>query len=377
MSTPQELTGKIKRKALELGFSKVGVTTADDFTGYIEEICSREDYEPWQNGPRGFLAKGAQPKSYYPEGKSIICAVYGFGGYRFPEELTPYIGRAYLSRAYVPEEHSLCGIRVKELRRFIEELGIFIYDGKFAFPARMACARAGLITYGKNNFAYTVEDGSFVILYTFLVDTELVYDEPTISRPCPPDCRLCIEACPTHAIVAPGRLHPQSCVLYNNIRKDQVPEEIREMLGTRIHGCDACQTVCPRNRKVLENARRKDRFLETIKEEFDLERVLLLDSEYYENVLYPIMYNYIRDLNLFRRNAAIALGNTGDVRHVKALKTALDTAEDPMVREAVIWALEKIGGAEAKEALVSCRQKEHSEEMRTAIDKALENMAVS
>lgn len=350
MPTPQELTRKIKRKALELGFSKVGVTTADDFTDYAEEICSREDYEPWQNGPRGYLAKGAQPKNYYPEGKSIICTVYGFGDYAFPDTLTPYIGRAYLSRAYVPEEHSLAGVRVKEFRRFLTELGISQYEGKVEFSARMACARAGLITYGKNNFAYTVEDGFFVILYTFLVDTELVYDEPTINRSCPPDCRLCMDACPTNAIIAPGRLHPQSCVLYNNIRKDQVPEEIREMLGTRIHGCDACQTVCPRNRKVLENARRKDRFLETIKEEFDLEKVLLLDSEYYENVLYPIMYNYIRDLNLFRRNAAIALGNTGDARHVSALTTALDTVDDPMVCEAVIWALEKIGGFDAKSA---------------------------
>ncbi len=338
----KKLTDKIKMKALELGFSSVGITTADDFTDYEAEIRSREDYKLWSEGPRGsYLAEGSKPHSYYPQGKSIICTTYGFGDIDYPEELTQYIGRAYLSRSYVPEPNSICGIRVKEFERYLHSLGIDIYKGKYSFPERLACARAGLVTYGKNNFAYTKEHGSFIILNTFLVDTELIYDTPTIQNLCPPDCHLCMDACPTHAILRPGRLHPQNCILNNNVSKEIPGEEIRAQLGTHIHGCDLCQVACPRNRKILKNASRKDKLAEVLKEKFDLEKLLILDEEYYQDVIYPIMYNYIRDMDIFRRNAAIALGNTGNPKYLPALEKAA-LSDNQQVREAALWAIQRI-----------------------------------
>ncbi|MDT8902839.1 epoxyqueuosine reductase [Anaeroselena agilis] len=178
-------------------------------------------------------------------------------------------------------------------------------------------------------------------MYTFLVDTELEYDEPTVTRKCPPDCRQCMDACPTQAIAQAGRLLPMKCVLMNNMRSTVIPDELRAGIDTRIHGCDACQLACPRNRKVLAKAARKEPYLEELKKDFDLERILLLDEDYYRAVVYPIMYNYIRDLDVFRRNAAIALGNTGDPSHIPALKKALDN-ENPLVRDAAQWAIDKL-----------------------------------
>ena len=92
---------------------------------------------------------------------------------------------------------------------------------------------------------------------------------------------------------------------------------------------------------MLENASRKDWFLEELKKDFDLERILLLDDDYYEDVVRPIMYNYIGDMDLFRRNAAIALGNTGDPSHVPALEKAMED-KNPLVFEAAQWAIEKL-----------------------------------
>ncbi|WP_165053200.1 MULTISPECIES: hypothetical protein [unclassified Adlercreutzia] len=77
-------------------------------------------------------------------------------------------------------------------------------------------------------------------------------------------------------------------------------------MDERIHGCDACQAKCPRNHDVLEHAAEKDPFLELLAEEFDLEKTLLLDEAYYDEAVRPIMYNYIKDLDIFRRNAAVA-----------------------------------------------------------------------
>ena len=334
---------EIKRKGLELGFSKVGITTADDFTEYEAEIRSRPDYDLWVNTKRGaYLGQGSRPRTFYPEAKSIICAVYSFADIKFPEELDRYVGRAYLSRSYIPLEDSSCGIRVHAFCKFLESLGCKIYAGDIDIPNRMACARAGIISYGKNNLAYTDDDGSFIILYTFIVDIELEYDEPTIECKCPSNCHFCIDACPTHAIISPGRLHPQNCLLYNHVLKDYIPTDLREGMGTYIHGCDICQRVCPRNKKILEKASRKDWFLEELKKDFDLEKILLLDDEYYKDVVYPIMYNYIRDINLFKRNAAIALGNTNNPSYIPALEKAAQS-QNPFVRDASEWAIKKLG----------------------------------
>jgi len=338
----KELTKQIKMKALELGFSKVGITTANDFIEYEQVVNSRPDYTPWMNTPgTGYLLNGCHPSTYYPEGKSIICTVYGFSDILFPEELTQYVGRAYLSRSYAPLQESSCGVRVNAFKDFIKSLGISIYEGDVWVPERAACARAGIITYGNNNFAFTEEDGSFIILYTFVVDTELEYDEPTIINQCPPNCQECIKACPTHAIAQARRLLPMNCVLMNNIQGWVIPNELREGIGTKIHGCDVCQLACPRNKKVLAKASRKDLYLEELKKDFDLERILLLDEKYYQDVVYPIMYNYIRDTALFQRNAAIAIGNTGDPSHIPALKKALEN-ENPLVQDAAQWAINQL-----------------------------------
>lgn len=92
------LTRKIKQKGLELGYTHVGVTTADDFTEYEAELLSRPDYEMWTTTDRAkypgrsYLSMAAHPKEFYPAGKSIICATFGYSQYQYPEELTPYCG---------------------------------------------------------------------------------------------------------------------------------------------------------------------------------------------------------------------------------------------------------------------------------------------
>ena len=98
----------------------------------------------------------------------------------------------------------------------------------------------------------------------------------------------------------------------------------------------------PRNKKILEKASRKDWFLEELKKDFDLEKVLLMDDGYYKDVVHPIMYNYIRDIDLFKRNAAIALGNTNNPSHIPALEKAVQN-QNPLVRDASEWAIKKLG----------------------------------
>jgi len=86
---------------------------------------------------------------------------------------------------------------------------------------------------------------------------------------------------------------------------------------------------------------RKDWFLEALKKDFDLEKILLIDDAYYEDVVHPIMYNYIQDMDVVRRNAAVALGNTGDPSHIPALEKAMEN-KNPSVVEAAQWAIDRL-----------------------------------
>lgn len=337
----EQLTGLIKGKALELGYADVGITTADEFVGYREEMESRPGYQRWIDDPLGPYA-GADPKAVMPDAQSIICVTYDFSNIKYPENLTQSIGRVYLGRGYLPKPESINGVRREKFIAYLEDLGIKVdKSGPMRIPERLAAARAGLVTFGGNNLVYSKRSGSLIVLTAFLVDVELDYDKPTIKRPCPPDCAKCVEACPTGALYEPGKLSYSKCLLARQVNPLPIEEEMREQMGLSIHGCDCCQVVCPRNEKAMENARLIDPFLEHLAEEFDLEKVLLLDDSYYERVVYPLMYNYITIPWLFQRNAAIALGNTKDKTHLPALHQA--KRECPReVQECIDWAIERI-----------------------------------
>ena len=51
------------------------------------------------------------------------------------------------------------------------------------------------------------------------------------------------------------------------------------------------------------------------------------------------------------RNAAIVLGNSGDRKNVPALIEKLHSAAPVLVRQHVAWALGRLGGEQAKQAL--------------------------
>jgi epoxyqueuosine reductase len=371
------VTKDIKEFALDIGYNHVGITSADDFEDHIEEVQSRGAiYDFYLEDPRQFL-KGAQPKKTMPSAKSIISLVWDYSQKAFPESLLGKIGRVYLARCYNAPRHRINGARYQLMLDFLMKMGCEIGTGIFV-PERRAAARSGITTFGRNNFAYSRKTGSFILLNSIVVDQELEYDAPQCDIKCPKDCTACMDACPTGAIYKPLKLDPRRCIAFNAwwtqdgrpCVTSNIPHEIREKMGTRVHGCDVCQEACPRNSAKLKAKLPEDPFLVQLAEEFSLPKMLQMSDQFYEKTVRPIMYNYINDKKYFQRNAAIALGNTRDPDHISILDQAMGNPE-ALVRGYAAWALGRIGTSKAKYILESKLKREDSEYAKIEIKAAL------
>ena len=226
--------------------------------------------------------------------------------------------------------------------------------------------------------------GSFILLSSIVVDKELECDTSTYDIKCPRDCTACMDACPTGAIYEPLKLDPRRCLAFNAWWTQDgrpcvtsfIPFQIREKMGERVHGCDVCQEACPRNSAKLKAKLPEDPFLIQLAEEFSFPKMLEMSDHFYEKTVRPIMYNYINDKKYFQRNAAIALGNTGNPDHIPALNRAMEDPEE-LVRGYAAWALGRIGGGKARGILESRLKREDANFVTAEIRAALGNSIVS
>jgi len=373
------LTQTIKEKALELGFGDAGIATAEPFSLYAEELASRPEMYEWSKTLSQKasvkdldLSRFVDPARFIPEVKSIIVVTDSYFEEDFPPSLVGKIGRCYLKGLFCPEEtaHSQ---RRKDFKNFLQGLGMKVRYGPV--PARMAGARAGVTNYGKNCFAFANEaagKSSWVLNEPYLVDRELDPDEPTMRVGCPENCQKCIEACPTGALYVPLKMDPRKCIAYQSYFNDgQIPRNLRAKMGTWVYGCDCCQEVCPRNKKWLGKEKPMDQALLARAEDFYIPTLLTMSQEHYEQRVWPLLY-YIRKENrkIWQRNAAIALANQGAPDSVPLLTATLEEPE-PLVRVHVAWALGKIGGRKAREALEKRRSLEKDEGVLEEIEEAL------
>ena len=372
------LARDIKDFALDLGYARVGIGPADDFDEHLREVRARgAQYDWYLDESKPFMA-GAQPRKRFPAARSIVTLVWDYAQAAFPGTLVGKVGRIYQARCYNAPLHRLHGARRQLMADFLGRAGCTVGQG-IVVPERRAAARAGVASFGNNNFAYAKGIGSFVMLSSFVVDRELECDSPSGGPACPKDCTRCMDACPTGAIPAPLKLDPRRCLAFNHWMTQDgrphvssaIPPEIRTAMGSRVHGCDACQEACPRNAAKLATTLPEDPFLVHLAESFSLPALLESNDGFFARVVQPIMYNYLSEKKYFQRNAAIALGNGRDPEHVPALARAMADPE-PLVRGHAAWALGRIGGRRARTALEAGLGAEAAAFVRGEIRGALE-----
>lgn len=245
--------------------------------------------------------------------------------------------------------HKVLRSRLQQLaERVAAQIGPFGYraftDSAPVMEVEIA-QRAGLGWRGKHTLLLHRDAGSMFFLGELYTDLPLPVDEPTGSH-CG-ECRACIDVCPTQAIIGPQRLDARRCISYLTIElKDDIPTELRPLIGNRIYGCDDCQLHCPWN-KFAQASVLPDFAVRNDLDSASLPELFAWTEEEFDRRLEG---SAIRRIGHERwlRNIAVALGNAaqdrpGDERIIAALRARADHPS-AMVREHVRWALSRHGG---------------------------------
>jgi epoxyqueuosine reductase len=243
---------KIKAKARELGFSLVGIASA----GALQQESAR--LQEWLR--RGYQAsmawmerrtdKRCDPRAILPGAKSLVCVAMNY--YTPIAHRTDY-GHGKISRyAWGGDYHRLLGERLEELRGWMT--GEFAgadatwYVDTGPVLEKAWAERAGIGWQGKHSNVISKELGSWIFLGE-IITTLLLEPDPPATDHCG-TCMLCVEACPTNAIVEPYAVDSRKCLSYLTIEhRQEISGEIRKQFDGWIYGCDVCQDVCPWNRK--------------------------------------------------------------------------------------------------------------------------------
>jgi epoxyqueuosine reductase len=202
---------------------------------------------------------------------------------------------------------------------------------------RVYAKYAGIGWLAKNTCLINQGIGSWLFLGVIITSLELTPDLPAPDR-CG-TCTRCIDACPTHAFVGPHLLDSNKCIAYLTIEKrGSIPEELREGIGHQVFGCDICQDVCPWNRKAPATNEPEFQPREGFVNPALAWLAEISEEDFRETFRGSPVKRAKR--NGLRRNALIALGNSGDASLLPLVERAINDP-DPAVTEAAIWARDR------------------------------------
>lgn len=239
-----------------LGFDAVGVAPVACLLE--EETRLKAWLEKGMNAGMRYMAdnleKRVDPRLLVEDTRSVIVTLTNYYTTFRQQKGNPVIAKYALGKDY----HLVIRDRLRKLLEAIrqgsgEEIsGRCFTDSAPIFEHEWA-RRAGLGWQGKNTLILNRELGSFCFIGVILTNAKFdTYSDPFTAGYCG-TCSRCVEACPTGALT-PYQVDARKCISYNTIeKKDDYPEALKKLAGGRIFGCDACQDVCPWNRKARQH----------------------------------------------------------------------------------------------------------------------------
>jgi epoxyqueuosine reductase len=337
----------IKQRARELGFDLCGIAPA---ARVPEPARIHEWVARGYAGDMGYLPRTAtrreDVRQVLPTARSVVVTGTLYNTDRPCSVEIDDPGTALVSRyAWGDDYHEVLRKRLDALLAWLRAEHGAPFDALACVDTtpvheRAYAQMAGLGWIAKNGCVINESIGSWIFLAEIVCSLPLEPDAPALDQ-CG-SCSLCLEACPTGALVEPGVLDARRCLSYLTIElRRAVPEPLRPAIGTHVYGCDICQDVCPWNQSAPRSADPAWR------PRPGLDRPRLLDlwrtsDEGLERLVAGSAMTRAKTAGL-RRNLAIALGNCDDPDARVALSETpagelASTLDDPMVREHVEWA---------------------------------------
>ncbi len=247
------LAEKLKEKALEVGFHKIGIVPAvplDAEAARLKEWLGRGFH-----GEMAWMERDPEmrtdPRLLFPSARTVVVAALN---YNTPHRHGNSAGEGKISRyAWGDDYHEVVREKLNDLLAFLKSIRPDV-DGRICVDTapmmdKAWAVRSGLGWIGKHSNLITKEIGSWVFIGSIILNIELDYDSEVVDDHCG-TCTACIDACPTDAIVEPYVVDSRKCISYATIelRSDELPPEIEANMQGWIYGCDICQDVCPWNR---------------------------------------------------------------------------------------------------------------------------------
>lgn len=376
------LSIRIKECASHVGFDLCGIAPVADF-------AELKAFPPWiadaKHGDMKYMEarndagdlKRASLVRVAPWARSVVvCAINYNTAQPYSNQSSPEseqftsASRGWISRyAWGQEDYHDSVLR--RLRQLEDKLGgLIVADSKDATTPpqfrsyvdtgplieRVYAKYAGVGWLGKNTCIINQQLGSWLFLGVILTSLEFNKDGQLPDQPAPDrcgTCTRCIVACPTQAITAPGVLDARLCISYLTIEKrGEISLALRSGIGRHVFGCDICQDVCPWNRKAPA----------TSSPEFAPREGLVnpaLDwlAEMQQNEFRSVFRGSpVRRAKLsgLRRNAVIAMGNSGDQKFLPTLRKLADDP-DPIVADYARWALVRLDSSAVPNDLSASR----------------------
>ncbi|OHR72185.1 epoxyqueuosine reductase [Bacillus sp. HMSC76G11] len=356
-----------------IGIDKIGFAQASVFDELKQRLIVHE-----QNGYQsGFeepdLEKRTNPDVLLPGAKSIISIALAY-----PSKLkdaprsTKEDRRGIFCRAsWGQDYHHVLRDRLNKLEVYIRErvpnaeFKSMVDTGELS--DRAVAERAGIGWSGKNCAIITPEFGSYVYLGEIVTNIPFSPDTPMEDR-CG-SCNICVDACPTGALVQGGQLDSNKCIAFLTQTKGFLADKYRKKLGNRLYGCDTCQTVCPENKG----------------KDFHLHAEMEPDPEIAKPKLKPLLtmsnrefkekFGHVsgswRGKKPIQRNAIIALAHFKDQTAILELIQLMHKDPRPVIRGTAAWAIGSIGEKESLNDLQKALQLEEDEEVRNEIEKGI------
>ena len=358
MHRSADIRATVTRAATDVGFDLVGIAPVDDAAeleyfprwiaaGHAGEMKYMEARDEQGRLKRASLAHAA------PWARSVVVCALNYNTAQAYSTQTPDEARGWISRyAWSRQDyHDAVMLRLRQVEAAVQtacgsdELITRTYVDTGPIVERVVAKYAGIGWIGKNTCIIHQKLGSWLFLGVILTSVDLVTNSDQPSLPAPDrcgSCTRCIDACPTDALIAPYQLDSNKCISYLTIEKrDVLPhdDELRSEMGRQVFGCDICQDVCPWNRKApVTKADELQPRAELVNPRLDW--LAEMSGEEFNRTFRGSPVRRAKRAGL-RRNAVIAMGNSGDRKFVPLLEK-LAAEEDEVVAESAAWAIRKL-----------------------------------